>query len=225
MLIAENEDEHAILSLVLQRVGVAMTRALNLDWALSTWSERPADILVVADSVATQEMVRTIRSETVVPLVLIIDPVSEDEQAELLAAGADFIVQRPFSARLLIEQIQVLLRRSGSAPLNTLPTLSIPGLTLNPETREVVLENHPTRRLTHLEFRLLYTLMVNRGQVLPTETLVERIWGYTGEGDRDLVRGLISRLRAKIEADPRQPRFIHTLAGVGYVFRDETEGQ
>ena len=190
---------------------------------MSTWSERPADLLIVASTKAGRELVQQVRRETIVPLVLVIDPVSEEEEADLLTAGADFIVQRPYSSRLLIAQAQALLRRSGSAPLTTLPTLSLPGLTLDPETREVLPQGLQTRRLTHLEFRLLYTLMLNRGQVLPTETLVERIWGYTGDGDRDLVRGLISRLRAKIEADPRQPRFIHTLAGVGYVFRDETE--
>jgi DNA-binding response OmpR family regulator len=190
---------------------------------MSTWSERPADILIVASAKAEREAVRQVRRETIVPLVLLIDPTSEEQQAELLTSGADFIAQRPYSARLLISQIQALLRRAGSAPLTTLPTLSLPGLTLDPETREVLPDGMPARRLTHLEFRLLYALMVNRGQVLPTETLVERIWGYTGEGDRDLVRGLISRLRAKIEVDSRHPRFIHTLAGVGYVFRDGIE--
>jgi DNA-binding response OmpR family regulator len=63
--------------------------------------------------------------------------------------------------------------------------------------------------------------MTNRGQVLPTETIVERVWGYSGEGDRDLVRGLISRLRRKIEADVENPRFIQTVPGVGYLFATE----
>jgi DNA-binding response OmpR family regulator len=69
------------------------------------------------------------------------------------------------------------------------------------------------QRLTHLEFRLLYTLMVNQGQIIPTETIVEHVWGYTGDGDRDLIRGLVSRLRAKVETDPRSPRWILTGAG------------
>jgi DNA-binding response OmpR family regulator len=60
--------------------------------------------------------------------------------------------------------------------------------------------------------------MTNRGQVLPNDTIVERIWGYSGEGDRDLVRGLISRLRRKIEVDAEKPRFIQTVPGVGYLF-------
>ncbi len=78
--------------------------------------------------------------------------------------------------------------------------------------------DRPSKRLTHLEFRLLYTLMINRGQILPTDTIVERVWGYSGQGDRELVRGLISRLRAKVKLDPRNPSYILTVPGVGYSF-------
>jgi len=92
---------------------------------------------------------------------------------------------------------------------------------LDPTTRTVEVSGKTGQRLTHLEFRLLYTLMVNRGQVIPTETLVERVWGYTGKGDRDLIRGLVSRLRTKTEVDPRNPQFIITVPGVGYSFKEE----
>jgi DNA-binding response OmpR family regulator len=75
-----------------------------------------------------------------------------------------------------------------------------------------------------LEFRLLYVLMVNRGQVIPVDVIVERVWGYTGQGSRELVRGLVSRLRRKIEPNPHEPRFIQNVPGVGYRFSlDETE--
>jgi DNA-binding response OmpR family regulator len=58
--------------------------------------------------------------------------------------------------------------------------------------------------------------MMHQGQTLPTEVIVERVWGYTGEGNMDLVRGLISRLRAKVEEDAKNPRYILTIPGVGY---------
>ncbi|MGB2964561.1 MAG: helix-turn-helix domain-containing protein [Anaerolineales bacterium] len=78
-------------------------------------------------------------------------------------------------------------------------------------------ERNPVR-LTHLEFRLLYTLITNPGQVIPTENLVEYIWGYSGEGNRDLVQGLVQRLRSKIEPDPRNPTYIINSPGIGYLF-------
>jgi len=117
------------------------------------------------------------------------------------------------------------LRRAGSVPLFSLPTLNIAGLTLDPATRTVKVSDRPSKRLTHLEFRLLYTLMVHRGQILPADTIVERVWGYSGRGDRDLVRGLISRLRSKVEGDPRNPSYILTVPGVGYSFCEADEFQ
>jgi DNA-binding response OmpR family regulator len=94
---------------------------------------------------------------------------------------------------------------------------------LDSGARTVQLAGRKPRRLTHLEFRLLYTLMSHRGQVLPSEIIVERVWGYTDRGDRDLVRGLVSRLRAKIESDPRTPCYVRTVPGVGYSFDPDEE--
>jgi DNA-binding response OmpR family regulator len=223
LLIAEDSDEAAVLSLVLQRAGLAVTSSSDLERAMQSWAERPADIILAAphpDRPLAQ--VRRVRAETEAVLVLIVEPIEESEHYALLENGADLVVIRPFSARLLIAQVRALLRRTGGVPLFSLPTLSLSGLTLDPATRMVqVAGQSASRRLTHLEFRLLYTLMIHRGQVLPTDTIVERVWGYSGEGDRDLVRGLISRLRAKVEVDPRNPQYILTAPGIGYSFRGD----
>ena len=110
------------------------------------------------------------------------------------------------------------MRRSASIPSFVLPTLALDQITLDPSIRSVSVAGGEARRLTQLEFRLLYTLMTNRGQVVPLDVIVERVWGYTGEGNQDLVRGLISRLRRKIEPDPNSSHFIETIPGVGYRF-------
>jgi DNA-binding response OmpR family regulator len=153
----------------------------------------------------------------------IVSQVGEETHYELLEAGADLVIPRPFSARLLIAQVRALLRRSGGVPLSSLPILSLANLTLDPATRTVQVTGQPSRRLTHLEFRLLYALMIHRGQVLPTETIVEQVWGYTGQGDKELVRGLVHRLRTKVELDPGNPRYILTIPGVGYSFNQQEE--
>jgi DNA-binding response OmpR family regulator len=224
LLIAEDSDEAAALSLALQRVGLAVTSSNNLERAMQSWPERPADMILVAlrsgDPLA---QMRRVRAETEVGLVLVVDPLDEHAHCILLENGVDLVVSRPFSTRMLIAQLRALLRRTGGVPIFSLPTLSLGGLTLDPATRTVQVADHPPRRLTHLEFRLLYTLMIHRGQVLPLEAIVERVWGYSGEGDRDLVRGLISRLRSKVEVDPRNPQYILTVPGLGYRLRDENE--
>jgi DNA-binding response OmpR family regulator len=218
MLLAENSDERAVLSLVLQRAGLAVTMAQSLDRAMKSWLERPADLIVLALSGDPMLLARQTRAETPVPLIMVADFLEESSHFSVLEAGADLVIFRPFSARLLIAQVQALMRRAGTVPLFSLPTLSQSGLTLDAANRTVEIAGRRSRRLTHLEFRLLYTLMTHRGQVLPSEVIVERVWGYTGRGDKELVRGLVSRLRAKVEPEPRSPRYIRTVPGAGYSF-------
>lgn len=219
LLIAQNADETAVLSLVLQRGGLTVARADVLEPILQTGPEKPVDFIVLAPREGPPvAQVRRLRSQTQVPLIIVSSRIDEETHIDLLEAGADLVVPRPFSARLLITQIRALMRRTQDVSFFTVPALTVAGLTLDPATRTVQVEGQPPRRLTHLEFRLLHTLMIHRGQVLPTEVLVEHVWGYSGEGDRDLVRGLVSRLRAKVEADPRAPRYVTTSPGVGYSF-------
>lgn len=219
LLVAQNSIEDAILSVVLQQVGVATTTAGSLSHALETWSRRPSDLLILAVEEGNPlELVNRVRSETEVPLVLIVDGIEETEHFQALEARADLVVTRPYSARLLVAQLRALLRRAQGVQIFSLPILSLGGLTLNPSTRTVRVEGNPPRALTNLEFRLLYTLMIHHGQVLPAEVIVQRVWGYKDTADTELVRGLISRVRAKIEPEPRKPRYIITVPAAGYSF-------
>jgi DNA-binding response OmpR family regulator len=94
-------------------------------------------------------------------------------------------------------------------------------LILDPGTRSVQVESNEPKRLTQLEFRLLYTLMTHVGQIIPTESIVEQVWGFSGEGNRELVRGLVQRLRSKVEPDKRNPRYVMTEKGLGYYLGNE----
>jgi DNA-binding response OmpR family regulator len=221
LLLAQNPDEAAILSLVLQRTGLAVNTASQVQRAVDTWPDRPADLILLAMPQDLLPSVRSLRAITAVPIVVIAPPLTEETHAAVLEAGADLVVIRPYSARLLIAQIRALVRRAGGVQLFSLPTLRLSGLVLDPATRTVQVTDQPARRLTHLEFRLLYTLMIHRGQVLSTDSIVERVWGYTGRGDKELVRGLVRRLRSKVEPDRREPRYILTVPGAGYTFATE----
>jgi len=221
LLIARDADDIAIYSTTLQRAGLAVTTSKDLDKAMQNWSEHPADLIFLALSQpAPPKQVRQVRDEAKAPLIVALAAADETLHCQLLKLGADLVIAPPISAKLLIAQIEVLMRRAGNVPAFSLPTLNTPDLALDPATRSVTVRDKAPQRLTHLEFRLLYTLMTNRGQILPTEAIVERVWGYSGQGDRDLVRGLVSRLRNKIEIDPHKPQYILTMSGVGYSFSD-----
>lgn len=220
LLIADDADNSAIFAAILQRAGLAVTATKDMVQALQNWPDRPADIILVAlPDQDQEELVRRVRAETIVPLILVTRTLDENLHYDLLKHGADLVLAPPVSGKLLVAQVGVLLRRSSGVPSFSLPSLSTAQITLNPETRTVEVTGKAPQRLTHLEFRLLYTLMMNQGRIIPTDTIVERVWGYTGQGDRDLIRGLISRLRSKIEVDPREPQYILTHSGLGYSFK------
>jgi DNA-binding response OmpR family regulator len=220
ILVSADADERDILTFVLRHAGLAVSASIDLEQVTATWLERPADLIVVAGEAGkglTKE-IAGLRGATEVPLILLLDDVSESTHVALVRTGVDLVMRRPVSPLLLAAYVQSLLRRAGAAAAFAVPTLDLHEIALDPTTRSVRLADAVPRRLTQLEFRLLYLLMTHRGQVLPTDLIVERVWGYSGEGDRDLVRGLISRLRRKIETDPDRPVYIQTVPGIGYLF-------
>ena len=217
LLLAHNADESAILRLALQRAGFASRITTDLKQAIKDWPNQPVDLVLLSfPRDIPRADVNELRSLTEVPFVVVTNPISEGEHIDLLEAGVDLVVFRPFSAHLLMAQLRGLLRRATGLPSFSLPSFSVGDLNLDPSIRTVQVQNGTAKHLTRLEFRLLYTFMMHAGQVLPTETLVEHVWGYSGRGDRDLVRGLVKRLRTKIEPEPQKPRYILTTPGVGY---------
>jgi DNA-binding response OmpR family regulator len=217
LLLAHNPDESAVLRLALQRAGYVPRLTTDIDTVIQNWDDQPSELVLLSfKDYIPIDKVGGIRSKTDVPMVIIAAPMNEDRHVELLEVGADLVIFRPYSARLLIFQLRGLLRRATGSSVLNLPSFTLGDLTLDPSVRTIVVKDTPPKHLTRLEFRLLYTLMIHSGQVLTTETLVEQVWGYSGRGDRDLVRGLIKRLRAKVEPDPSNPRYILTIPAVGY---------
>jgi DNA-binding response OmpR family regulator len=130
-----------------------------------------------------------------------------------LALGADDYMVKPFSPRQLVARAQAVLRRTGKTPAPAIRQVG--ALTLDPSRRELRLGEGEAISLTPLENRLLDYLMINAGQILTIETLINHVWGVEG-GDRDMLRQLVRRLRSKIEPDPAQPIYIETVPGLGY---------
>ncbi len=219
LLLAHNADESAVLRLTLQRAGLAARISTEIQHILESWQAQPSDLILLSfQDGAPLDSIKELRSQTDAPIALVTNPIGEDFHVELFEAGVDLVVFRPYSARLLIAQLRSLLRRATGMRTFHLPSFTIGDLTLDPSVRTIQIRDEEPKHLTRLEFQLLYTLMVYNGQVLSTETLVENVWGYSGRGDRDLVRGLVKRLRSKVEPASQQPRYILTIPGVGYKF-------
>jgi DNA-binding response OmpR family regulator len=223
VVVSDDPDEKDVLTFLLRKVGLAVASTSDLDRILKTWTDHPADLIVISffRSSDLVSLIDNIRGITQVPVIIITDPIAEALYCELIERGTDGVLTRPVSHRVISAHIKALIKRSQTIPGFVFPTLDLADISLDPSNRMVtVFEEEPTR-LTALEFRLLYTLMTNRGQVIPLDIIVERVWGYTGKGNQDLVRGLVSRLRKKIELYPEQHKFLETIPGVGYRFADE----
>lgn len=220
MIIAHNKEDREFLSYVVRHAGLSVATSMDIDKIIVRLNQRSVDLILISSSTNAHLLaaVKNVRMITQTPLIVFAERPTEDEECDLLDAGVELVFRRPFSPRLLSRYIKMLLRRAGTIPTTVLQTIETEGIELDPTTRTVIVNKQPPKRLTQLEFRLLYVFMTNPGQIFPTEELVERVWGYEGEGSRDLVRGLIRRLRRKIEPFPNKPRFIHNLSGVGYHF-------
>ncbi|KAA3660178.1 MAG: DNA-binding response regulator [Chloroflexi bacterium] len=222
IVIAENEENRNVLSFVLRNAGLTVARSANVNLVTKSLLESPAELLVIAPDTTVQaiEDVKALRAVSQAPMLVLVENLPESEHCQLLDAGADLVMKRPFSSRVLVRYVRMFLRRAGNIPMSVLSTVSAGDVTLEPGTRTVHLPDKDAQHLTLLEFRLLYILMTNLNQVIPIDVIVERVWGYEGQGNRELVRGLVRRLRRKIEPNPKVPIYIQNLPGIGYRFEE-----
>ncbi|HSG24478.1 MAG TPA: response regulator transcription factor [Anaerolineales bacterium] len=219
LLFCEFDDEAVVLRNILQYAGMDARLVKHLSRAMESWPERPADLIFInLTELKYLELVKQMRNHTVAPIILLAEMLPEETQVGLYESGIDLVVIKPYSVRLLLAKIRSLMRRSIGMPYFSLPTLSTTEINLDPGNRTVQVLGGEAKKLTQLEFRLLYSLMTNVGHIIPTENIVEQVWGYRGEGNKDLVRGLVQRLRTKVEPDPSNPKYIMTEQGIGYYF-------
>ncbi len=234
LLIAENAEERELITQSLRQTGMQMLAQKDAASLLDYTLQKPVDLVVITSETypAAVELVKAIRAQIRIPLIIICNAITEHEHCELLDKGADMVFMRPVATRLFSRYTKILLRKGAGVPPALLDPIKSASVVLDPGRRAVLVKaNDQTEhlvRLTQLEFRLLYVLMTNEGQVMPTEELVEKVWGYSGEGNRDLVRGLVRRLRRKIEVHNKESKkdavnLIQNLPGVGYRFNMEEE--
>jgi DNA-binding response OmpR family regulator len=165
------------------------------------------------------DAITALRSMTTVPLLILI-PVSDSATIlQAYAAGADECVIKPIDPLVLLAKVEAWLRRAWTIPVEVLDEINIGDIRLNPARQQIIVGERPPIKLTNLELRLMHLLVMHPNQVLPTDTIVHRVWGYLTPGDHTLVKNVIYRVRRKIEPDPSNPRYILAVAGEGYRFQ------
>jgi DNA-binding response OmpR family regulator len=164
-----------------------------------------------------EDVCRDIRARSDVPILMLTAKASEDERVTGLAIGADDYLTKPFSPRELVARVRAILRRTqgGDQPLVELLSFDDGALEIDTVQHEVRRGGEPVE-LTPNEYKLLQTLARYPGRAYSRFELVNHVQGYEYEGYERTIDAHVKNLRKKIEPDPKQPRYVETVFGVGY---------
>ncbi|TAF11038.1 MAG: DNA-binding response regulator [Nostocales cyanobacterium] len=163
------------------------------------------------------KLCQEMQSSTNVLVLILTSRNDEADKIKVLAAGADDFMTKPFSLAEVEVRVEALLRRIRSIHPHQSQRLVFKQLAINPEGREVTLNDKPLA-LTALEFNILHFLASHPGQAWSRPQLIQKIWGCDYVGDGRVVDVHIGQLRKKMEADSSTPEFIKTVRGYGYKF-------
>ena len=216
LLVEDDASIREVVGIGLRQAGMRPTGVADGRDALAQFRQATYDIVlldVMLPSLDGFEVLREIRRQSRVPVVMLTARTETVDVVVGLELGADDYVTKPFEMPELVARIRAVLRRStGVAEPGSVQVGGI----------EVDTDAFQARRdgadlgLTTTEFKLLAVLAAHRGQVLTREQLLDLVWGYDYLGDSRLVDVAVQRLRSKVEADAAHPALIETVRGVGY---------
>lgn len=225
VLVVEDEESYSdALSYMLRKEGFEVAVAPTGTVALETFDRTGADLVLLdlmLPGLSGTEVCRTLRQKSNVPVIMLTAKDSEIDKVVGLELGADDYVTKPFSSRELVARIRAVLRRRGEDEV-VLPAALEAGPVRMDVERHVVTVRGDNVQLPLKEFELLEVLLRNAGRVLTRMQLIDRVWGADYVGDTKTLDVHVKRLRAKIEADPGNPRYIVTVRGLGYKFEPVT---
>jgi len=166
------------------------------------------------------EVLRMIRENHDVPIIMLTAKTEEDDRVRGLELGADDYVTKPFSPRELVSRVRAVLRRTEKSREGKEGAIQVDDrLKIDFDRREVWVEGKLVK-LRPTEYRLLYHLVQNAGWVITHDQILAKVWGYEYRDEPHYVRLYVNYLREKLEEDPANPKYILTERGVGYRFVD-----
>ena len=216
------EDESSIsgpFSKALAREGFEPIVAATAARALELADQIEPDIVLLDLTLPDgdgRDVCRALRRRSNVPIVMLTARGTETDRIVGLELGADDYVVKPFSGAEVIARIRAVLRRTGSSPSGE-GVSRVQGLELDLSSRRVTLDGSEIE-LSRKEFDLLAALMERAGRVVRRETLMEEVWDENWFGSTRTLDTHIGWLRQKLGDDATDPRFIHTVRGVGFRF-------
>jgi two-component system response regulator ResD len=220
------DDEPTIVEIVgryMERAGFETYTAGDGYRALDAASEHRPDLVVLdvmlpgIDGIEVMERLQE-REGPPIAVILLTARGEESDRLVGLRHGADDYVVKPFSPAELVARVEAVLRRTTPPAIEDQPPIVHGPLRVEPASRRVTLDGKEIH-LTMREFDLIAFFAENPGRVFSRDQLMESVWGEPWFDDTSTVTVHVRRLRAKLDDDPAEPRFIETVWGVGYRFR------
>ena len=218
------DDDREIVEAIdiyLQQEGYEVEKAYDGQEALDILKQQNIDLLIIDVMMPRLDGIRAtlkIREESSIPII-ILSAKSEDSDKILgLNVGADDYLTKPFNPRELVARVKSQLRRYtklGNAAESSQKIYRTGGLAINDDLKEVTVDDEPVK-MTPIEYNILLLLMKNQGKVFSISQIYESIWHADAVGADNTVAVHIRHIREKIEINPKEPRYIKVVWGVGY---------
>ncbi|MEW5919557.1 MAG: response regulator transcription factor [Bacillota bacterium] len=219
------EDEKTLakaLKFSLEKEGFTVEVAYDGEEGLQALSQEAPDLIILdlmLPKIDGYEFCRRLRRNSDVPIIMLTARNEDIDKILGLELGADDYMTKPFNTRELLARIKAILRRTGQLEQGGRKSIRIGNLQVDLIRHRVTMEEREIP-LTSREYALLSFLASNPGRVYSREQLLEQVWGYDFCGDARTVDVHIRHLREKLEEQPAEPRYILTVWGAGYKFKE-----
>ncbi|HZG84818.1 response regulator transcription factor [Paenibacillus sp.] len=220
LVVDDDKDIRDAIEIYLKNESIAVVKAKDGIEAIETLNEQEIHLIILDVMMPRQDGITTtfkIREKKNIPIIMLSAKSEDTDKVWGLQVGADDYVTKPFNPLELIARVKSQLRRYVTLGHydGKNKTVNLNGLTLDPFAKEVAIHGEPVR-LTPIEYKIVELLMLNAGRVFSINEIYERVWKEPGFNAENTVAVHIRKIREKIEIDPKNPRYVKVVWGIGY---------
>lgn len=222
ILVCDDDKEIVdAIEIYLQQEGYQIYKAYDGEQAIKVLKEMNIQLLIIDIMMPRLDGIHAtlkIREFSSVPIIFLSAKSEDTDKILGLNMGADDYITKPFNPLELVARVKSNLRRYtqlGSLNVENNALYQVGGLCMNDDTKEVTVDGEPVK-LTPIEYNILFLLVENQGKVFSVDQIYENIWNEEAIGADNTVAVHIRHIREKIEINPKEPRYLKVVWGVGY---------